>query len=106
MDPARLLEGLTPAQADAVATEAAPLRVLAGPGSGKTRVLTRRIAFRIATGSADAGHVLALTFTRKAAGELRARLGRLGVRGPVVAGTFHAVAYATLRRDEQDDCRE
>jgi DNA helicase II / ATP-dependent DNA helicase PcrA len=102
MDPARLLEGLTPAQAEAVATEAAPLRVLAGPGSGKTRVLTRRIAHRIATGSADAGHVLALTFTRKAAGELRARLGRLGVRGTVVAGTFHAVAYATLRRDEAD----
>jgi DNA helicase-2/ATP-dependent DNA helicase PcrA len=102
MDPARLLEGLTPAQADAVATEAAPLRVLAGPGSGKTRVLTRRIAHRIATGSADAGHVLALTFTRKAAGELRGRLGRLGVRGTVVAGTFHAVAYATLRRDEAD----
>src|SRR5829696_5976013 len=102
MDPARLLEGLTDAQAEAVATEAAPLRVLAGPGSGKTRVLTRRIASRIATGSADAGHVLALTFTRKAAGELRARLGRLGVRGTVVAGTFHAVAYATLRRDEAD----
>jgi DNA helicase-2/ATP-dependent DNA helicase PcrA len=102
MDPARLLEGLTPAQAEAVATEAAPLRVLAGPGSGKTRVLTRRIAHRVATGSADAGHVLALTFTRKAAGELRARLGRLGVRGSVVAGTFHAVAYATLRRDEAD----
>src|SRR5829696_185405 len=102
MDPARLLEGLTTAQAEAVATEAAPLRVLAGPGSGKTRVLTRRIAHRIATGSADADHVLALTFTRKAAGELRARLGRLGVRGTVVAGTFHAVAYATLRRDEAD----
>jgi DNA helicase-2/ATP-dependent DNA helicase PcrA len=102
MDPARLLEGLTTAQAEAVATEAAPLRVLAGPGSGKTRVLTRRIAHRIATGSADADHVLALTFTRKAAGELRTRLGRLGVRGTVVAGTFHAVAYATLRRDEAD----
>jgi DNA helicase-2/ATP-dependent DNA helicase PcrA len=102
MDPARLLEGLTPAQAEAVASEAAPLRVLAGPGSGKTRVLTRRIAYRIASGSADAGHVLALTFTRKAAGELRSRLGRLGVRGTVVAGTFHAVAYATLRRDEAD----
>ncbi|HZB70826.1 MAG TPA: ATP-dependent DNA helicase UvrD2 [Acidimicrobiales bacterium] len=106
MDPARLLEGLTPVQAEAVATEAAPLRVLAGPGSGKTRVLTRRIAHRVATGSADAGHVLALTFTRKAAGELRSRLGRLGVRGTVVAGTFHAVAYATLRRDEADAGRQ
>ena len=72
--------------------------ILAGAGSGKTRVLTRRIAHRVLTGTADAPHVLALTFTRKAAHELRGRLHELGVRDSVVAGTFHAVAYAQLRR--------
>ncbi|MGH9128288.1 MAG: ATP-dependent DNA helicase UvrD2 [Acidimicrobiales bacterium] len=95
---ARLLEGLTEAQRHAVCVEAAPLCILAGPGSGKTRVLTRRIAWRISEGSADASHVLALTFTRKAAGELRRRLADLGVRDQVAAGTFHSVAYAQLRQ--------
>jgi DNA helicase-2/ATP-dependent DNA helicase PcrA len=66
-------------------------------------VLTRRIARRIVDGSADAGHVLALTFTRKAAGELRSRLGALGVRDQVAAGTFHALAYAQLRRRWADN---
>lgn len=93
-----LLDGLNPAQADAVATEATPLCILAGAGSGKTRVLTRRIAHRILTGSAEARHVVSLTFTRKAAGELSSRLTALGVRDQVVAGTFHAIAYAQLRR--------
>jgi DNA helicase-2/ATP-dependent DNA helicase PcrA len=96
--PEQLLEGLTEAQAAAVSNDGAPLCILAGAGSGKTRVLTRRIAWRIATGTADAPHVLALTFTRKAAGELRSRLGQLGVRDGVAAGTFHAVAYAQLRQ--------
>jgi DNA helicase-2/ATP-dependent DNA helicase PcrA len=98
MDHPHLLTGLNAAQHDAVTTGAAPLCILAGAGSGKTRVLTRRIAYRVHEGTADAEHVLALTFTRKAAGELRSRLGQLGVRGQVVAGTFHAVAYAQLRR--------
>ncbi len=89
---------LNAAQHDAVTTDAAPLCILAGAGSGKTRVLTRRIAHRVQTETADAPHVLALTFTRKAAGELRGRLWHLGVRDSVVAGTFHAVAYAQLRR--------
>jgi DNA helicase II / ATP-dependent DNA helicase PcrA len=93
-----LLDGLNEAQRGAVTSDAAPLCILAGAGSGKTRVLTRRIAWRVATGSADPRHVLALTFTRKAAGELQSRLGALGVRPRVVAGTFHAVAYAQLRR--------
>ncbi|MDP9071170.1 MAG: ATP-dependent DNA helicase UvrD2, partial [Actinomycetota bacterium] len=74
------------------------LVILAGAGSGKTRVLTRRIAWRVATGSADPRRVLALTFTRKAAGELRQRLRALGVHQHVAAGTFHGVAYAQLRR--------
>ena len=72
--------------------------VIAGAGSGKTRVLTTRIAHRIAIGTADARHTLALTFTREAAGELRRRLRRSGVRDHVEAGTFHAVALDLLRQ--------
>jgi len=93
-----LLEDLDPAQLEAVTTEASPLCILAGAGSGKTRVLTRRIAHRVTTGSALPRHVLALTFTRRAAGELGRRLGALGVRDRVAAGTFHGIAYAQLRR--------
>ncbi len=93
-----LLGGLTAAQREAVTIEAAPLCLLAGAGSGKTRVLTRRIAWRVSTGAADGAHVIALTFSRKAAGELRARLAELGVRDQVAAGTFHGLAYAQLRR--------
>ncbi|HVF13453.1 MAG TPA: UvrD-helicase domain-containing protein, partial [Acidimicrobiales bacterium] len=93
-----LLAGLNPAQQEAVVSEAAPLCILAGAGSGKTRVLTRRIAWQVTQGSALAPHVLALTFTRRAAGELASRLSRLGVREQVAAGTFHAVAYGQLRR--------
>ena len=97
MDPDRLLDGLDPSQRRAVTTEAQPLAILAGAGSGKTRVLTRRIAHRCATGTADARHVLALTFTRKAAAELDTRLRAFGLRDLPAAGTFHAVAYAQLR---------
>ncbi|MBA3955082.1 MAG: UvrD-helicase domain-containing protein, partial [Acidimicrobiia bacterium] len=92
MEPAALLEGLTERQAEAVASTGAPLCILAGAGSGKTRVLTRRIAYRVATETADPRHILALTFTRKAAFELGRRLDALGVRDRVSAGTFHALA--------------
>ena len=95
--PLHLLDGLTPSQLTAVTTAASPLCILAGAGSGKTRVLTRRIAWRAGVGDLDPRHVLALTFTRKAAGELTARLRALGLREQVAAGTFHAVAYAQLR---------
>jgi DNA helicase-2/ATP-dependent DNA helicase PcrA len=95
---AALLDGLTPAQRRAVTTEAAPLCVLAAAGAGKTRVLTRRIAYRVAAGTADPSRVLALTFTRKAAGEMGARLASMGMRERVTTGTFHAVAAAQLRR--------
>jgi DNA helicase II / ATP-dependent DNA helicase PcrA len=88
---------LDASQRRAVTSPARPLAILAPAGSGKTRVLTRRIAWRVATADAEAGHVLALTFTRKAAGELRARLARLGLRTHVAAGTFHSIAYAQLR---------
>jgi DNA helicase II / ATP-dependent DNA helicase PcrA len=93
-----LLEGLTARQRAAVTSTAQPLCVLAGAGSGKTRVLTRRVAYRAATASADPRHALVLTFTRKAAGELRHRLAELGVGAPVAAGTFHAVALSQLRQ--------
>jgi len=97
-----ILEGLTDTQRHAVTTQSAPLCIRAGAGAGKTRVLTARIAHRVATGSADPGHVLALTFTRKAAGELTDRLRRLGLRDAVTTGTFHAVAYAQLRQHWRD----
>ncbi|MHB8504304.1 MAG: UvrD-helicase domain-containing protein, partial [Acidimicrobiales bacterium] len=93
-----LLGDLTDTQRDAVVSDGTPLCVLAAAGAGKTRVLTRRIAYRSLTGTADPGHVLALTFTRKAAGELSGRLAALGLRDQVAAGTFHAVAAAQLRR--------
>lgn len=102
LDQAALLEGLTDEQRRAVTSEAATLCILAGAGTGKTRVLTRRIAHRAATGSLDARRVLALTFTRKAARELADRLRALGLREQVVAGTFHAMAYAQLRRHWED----
>lgn len=98
-----LVAGLDPDQAAAVLADAPVLAVLAGAGSGKTRVLTRRIARRIADGSADARHVLALTFTRKAAGELRHRLAVLGGHRPAAEGapavhTLHAFGGALLQR--------
>ncbi|MDQ6927198.1 MAG: ATP-dependent DNA helicase UvrD2 [Actinomycetota bacterium] len=97
-----LLVNLDPAQLEAVTSEAQPLAILAGAGSGKTRVLTRRIAHRIANGTALPQHVLALTFTRRAASELSERLAALGGRDRVAAGTFHAIAYAQLRRRWSD----
>ena len=95
---AKLLRGLNHPQHQAVVSEASPLRILAGAGSGKTRVLTHRIAYRSEQGTLDPNRVLAVTFTRKAAGELRERLGRLGLSGGINAGTFHSIAYAQLRQ--------
>ena len=97
-DTRALLEGLNQAQERAVVATDSPLCILAGAGSGKTRVLTRRIAYRIAQGSAEPQHTLAITFTRKAAGELTKRLNALGVRDRVATGTFHSVAYNQLRQ--------
>lgn len=73
----------------------------AGAGSGKTRVLTHRIAYRVAKGTAEAQRILAITFTREAAGEMRRRLKDLGVSRDsqsVTVGTFHAIALALLRQ--------
>ncbi len=94
----RLLAGCDPLQREAITTQARPLCVLAPAGSGKTRVLTRRIAWRVNEETASARYVLALTFTRKAASELRGRLASLGLSEPATVGTFHAVALGELRR--------
>jgi len=93
-----LLDDLDPQQRAAVVASHAPLAIIAPAGSGKTRVLTRRVAYRIREHVAETKHVLALTFTRKAAAELARRLHRLGVDGSLTSGTFHAVALAQLRR--------
>jgi DNA helicase-2/ATP-dependent DNA helicase PcrA len=93
-----LLDGLNASQVEAVTARGGPVVVLAGAGSGKTRVLTRRIAWRIAEDQTDPNRVLALTFTRKAAAELRTRLNALGLRDRLAAGTFHAMALLQLRQ--------
>lgn len=99
---AHLLADLDEAQRRAVTTRAAPLCIRAGPGSGKTRVLTRRIAYRIATGDCEARFSVAVTFTQRAAAELRARLEELGIRDRVAVGTFHGLAARQLRRHADD----
>ncbi|WP_417563689.1 ATP-dependent helicase [Microbacterium sp.] len=89
------LDGLDPHQLEAVTTLRGPVCVLAGAGAGKTRVITHRIAHGIDTGAYSPGRVMAVTFTAKAAGEMRGRLRVLGVGG-VSARTFHAAALAQL----------
>ena len=74
-----LLRGLDAQQHEAVVTAPSSIVVHAGAGSGKTRVLTHRIAYRVAVGTANPENILAITFTREAAGELRKRLTHLGV---------------------------
>ena len=78
--------------------EGGPLVVVAGPGSGKTRVLTRRIARLVASG-VDPGQIMAITFTRRAAGQMRQRLSALldGGLGAMQVGTFHRLALSLLR---------
>ena len=93
----RLLVGLDADQRHAVQSDAAPLAIVASAGSGKTMVLTRRIAYRIENGFAEPRHIVALTFTRDAAGELRRRLRRLDINESIEAGTFHSVAMRLLR---------
>ncbi len=92
-----LLGDLDPAQLTAVTCPDGPVCVLAPAGSGKTRVLTRRIAWRAQQGTLDVRRVLAITFTTRAAQELSSRLGRLLGRDSGTTGTFHAVAYRMLR---------
>lgn len=90
------LEGLDPQQRAAASAPRGPVCVLAGAGTGKTRTITRRIAHLVRSGQVSAGQVLAVTFTSRAAGELRSRLRQLGVEG-AQARTFHAAALRQLR---------
>ncbi|TJZ81730.1 ATP-dependent DNA helicase UvrD2 [Rhodococcus oryzae] len=92
--------GLDPQQSAAVLAPRGPVCVLAGAGTGKTRTITRRIAHLVAGGHVSAGQVLAVTFTARAAGEMRARLRTLGIgdgANQVQARTFHAAALRQLR---------
>ncbi|MXW41705.1 MAG: ATP-dependent helicase [Acidimicrobiia bacterium] len=95
-DAKKLLDTLNESQQQAVSTPNTPLCIQAGAGTGKTRVLTRRIAFQAQQGNIDPKHTLALTFTRKAANEMRHRLTKLGMQQQVSVGTFHSAAYSQL----------
>lgn len=91
-----VLASLDEWQREAAMALTGPVAILAGAGSGKTRTITHRIAYGVATGTYDPELVLAVTFTRKAAGEMQARLRNLNVRG-VRTQTFHAAALSQLR---------
>lgn len=97
MDADAVLGGLDASQRRAATSTATPLSVVAPAGSGKTRVLTARIAHRIAIGDIEPAHVLCVTFTRRAADELRGRLRAIGLTDRIEAGTFHAIAWRQLR---------
>ena len=104
MDVSHVLDPLNTSQRDAVGASSGNLLILAGAGSGKTRVLVHRIAWYIATGEASPQSILAVTFTNKAAAEMRSRIESLlgqSIRGMWV-GTFHGLCHRLLRAHWQD----
>ena len=100
-DAESVLAGLDPEQEEAARAVRGPVCILAGAGTGKTRTITHRIAYAVRAGAVPPGQLLAVTFTARAAGEMRGRLRALGVggagRGGVQALTFHAAALRQLR---------
>src|SRR2546423_1078835 len=92
-----ILDGLNPSQREAATAVRGPVAILAGAGTGKTTTITRRIAYQVATETFPAMAILAVTFTEKAARELKTRLASLGVEG-VGARTFPSAALSQLSR--------
>jgi DNA helicase-2/ATP-dependent DNA helicase PcrA len=99
-----IFDDLNPEQRAAVEATSGPVCILAGAGTGKTTTITRRIAWQVQSGAFAPGELVAVTFTEKAAGQLRARLAALGVDG-VRASTFHSAALALVRRFSGDPGR-
>ena len=101
---------MTESQFDAVRSDTRHLRILAGAGTGKTRVLTHRIAYQINAIRIEPEHSLCLAFTKKAATEIKRRVGQMGEASLVETGTFHSIAYRQVKarwkdlgiRDEPD----
>src|SRR5919202_670686 len=101
IDPESLLTGLNGPQREAVTSAGSPLLIVAGAGSGKTRVLTHRIAYLLAERDVQPGQIIAITFTNKAAGEMKERVAHLvGNRAKVMwVSTFHSACVRLLRAE-------
>ena len=105
MQPESVLAGLDADQKSAVTAPVGIVVVRAGAGSGKTTVLTRRIAWRALSGTADIERTLAITFTRQAATEMRTRLSSFDLDGRPTIGTFHAIARKLMLQFLEDKGR-